>query len=189
MSKSRREKFLEFARNSTNVNRILVIRNGLIGDTVFVTPVLKRLRDNFTNARLDFATSAKSLPLLKYYPLVNAIYSIPGRFSVVEHSKFFFSLRKFHYDIVVVQEVNPHYILMAKLVKGKFLIGFKNSFEFLSDFSVNRPIGVHAVLAETETVRQWTNSISPVATELPITAEELTESRNLLLGNGVKILI
>jgi ADP-heptose:LPS heptosyltransferase len=182
---SQNEKFFGFVRNPTDVNSILVIRNGLVGDTVFVTPVLKRLRDNFPNARLDFATSANSLPLLKYYPYVDAIYAIPNRYSVKEHSRFFFSLRKFHYDIVIVQEVNSHYILMAKLAMGKYLVGFKNSLEFLSDFSVSRPTGVHAVLAELETVREWTNLISPVATELPITAEELKDARDLLVANGV----
>lgn len=185
ISRSRRERFLEFVRDSSNVKRILVVRNGLVGDTVFVTPVLKRLRENFPNSRLDFSTSVKSLPLLKNYLNVDAIYPIPAEYSTREHSRFFFGLRKHRYDLVIVQEVNSHYVLMAKLTMGKFLAGFENSLSFLLDYSVPRPTGVHAVLAELEAVNGWTRSSSSNSPELPITVEELNEAREILKANGV----
>jgi lipopolysaccharide heptosyltransferase II len=185
ISRSRRERFLEFVGDSSNVKRILVVRNGLVGDTVFVTPVLKRLRENFPNSELDFATSAKSLPLLKNYPYVDAIYPIPAEYSTRKHSRFFFALRKHRYDLVIVQEVNSHYVVMAKLTMARFLAGFKNSLGFLLDYSVLRPRGVHAVLAELETVRGWTRSSPSNCPELPITTVELNEAREILMANRV----
>ncbi len=185
MAASRQDRFLQFVENPNNVKRILVIRNGLIGDTVFVTPVFERLHESFPNARLDVATSFKSVLLLKNYSHINAVFYIPDKYSVKEHAKFFFSLRKFQYDIVIVQEVNSHYVLMAKLVMAKFLVGFENKLSFLLDFSVRRPQGVHAVLAEIEAVQSWTGSTLPVATHLVISEEELKESENLLKANGV----
>jgi lipopolysaccharide heptosyltransferase II len=183
--RSRRETFLKFVNDPLNVKHILVIRNGLVGDTVFVTPVLKRLRDNFPNAKLDFAASARSATLLKNYPYADAIYPLPSSFSAFGHSKFFLRLRRFHYDIVIVQEANSHYALMGKLAGGRFLVGFKNSLDYLMDFSVPWPNGEHAVFAELETVHDWTTSTSPTATELPVTDEELAEARNFLQANRV----
>lgn len=163
-----------------------MVRNGLVGDTVFVTPVLRRLRENFPNAKLDVAVSEKSAILLKNYSYVDAIHSMPTSLSVVGHSIFFFNLRKFHYDIVVVQETNSHYALMARLAGGRFLVGFKNSLDFLMDLSIRWPSGVHAVTAELETIRGWTNELSQTATELPVTDEEIREAQDLLQATGIK---
>lgn len=183
--KSRREKFLKFVGNRANVKRLLVVRNGLVGDTVFVTPVLKRLRDNFPDAIIDFATGSKTFPLMKSYPYVDGIFPIPDKYSILVHSIFFFGLRKNKYDVVIVQEVNSHYTLMSKLAGGKFLAGFKNSLGFLLDYSFLRPKGTHAVLAEMETVIDWTDALFSISTELSLTPGEVKDAKDLLLASGI----
>lgn len=182
---SRKDRFLKFVENPENVRRVLVIRNGLIGDTVFVTTVFERLHKSFPNARIDAAVSAKSTQVLENYSHISSVFPIPMKYSVWEHAIFFFGLRKFRYDITIVQEVNSHYVLMAKLVSAKFLIGFQNKLSFLLDFSVPLPTRVHAALAELETVRGWTHSTLPVVTYVDVTKNEELEARDLLRANGV----
>ncbi len=181
------DRFLKFVENPENIRRILVIRNGLIGDTVFMTPVLERLRENFRDASVDVAISVKSTRVLENCSHINKIFPIPTDYSFLGHAAFFFSLRKFHYDIAIIQEVNSHYVLMSKLLGAKYIAGFKNSLSFLLDHAVPRPAHVHTVLAELETVKGWTNSISPVATHLEITENEEVEAREILRSNGVSM--
>ncbi len=168
------------------VDRVLVIRNGLIGDTLFVTPVFDRLHATFPNAHLDMAASEKSTSLLKNYSIISNFFPIPTRFSVWTHAKLFLSLRKFHYDVVVVQETNSHYTLMAKLVGARYAVGFDNKLSRLLDHSVAWPSGVHAVVAELETVRRWTISDQPLLVNLPVTDEEVRQARDILLSSGVR---
>ncbi len=157
-----------------------------MGDTVFVTPVLRRLRDNFPDAVLDFAASNKSVPLMKDVPLVDDVFPIPADYSVASHSRFFLGLRKRRYDVVVIQEVNSHYAAMATLTGGKFLVGFQNSLGFLLDYFVPRPHGVHAALAELETVNGWTTQMTPPATELAVSNEEMMLGRDILASSGIE---
>ncbi len=186
MRKAKREKFLEFVGNRHEVRRILVVRNGLIGDTLFVTPVLERLHGTFPQAELDMATSDKSVSILKNHSSLNAVFAIPAKYSIARHARFFLSLRKFHYDIVVIQESNSHYVLMAKLTGGRFLVGFENKLDSFLDFSVGWEKGAHAVRAELETVRSWTNDNLPVAMKLDVTEEEKNGSAYILRTCGVR---
>lgn len=179
------DKFLRFAGNRGNVSSVLVIRNGLVGDTIFVTPVLDRLRATFPEARIDMAAGEKSTVLLQGNPGINNVYPIPSRFSAKEHAKLFLSLRKYHYDIAVVQESNSHYTLMAGLVGARYTVGFENKLDWLLSYSVAWPSGVHAVFAELETVRTWTDSREPVTTSLAVAEEEIDEARRILLSNGI----
>ncbi len=164
----------------------MVIRNGLIGDTIFVIPVFDRLHATFPNARLDVATSERSIPLLGNNQSLSNVFPIPTRFSVWAHMRFFLSLRRFRYDIVVVQESNSHYTLMAKLVGARFVVGFDNKLSRFLSYSVAWPSGVHAVIAELETVRGWTDSNRPVVINLPVADEDIEQAREILVSNGAQ---
>lgn len=186
MSQSKKQKFLQFTKNPKNIGTILVVRNGLIGDTVFILPVLKRLRETFPEAVLDVAVSGKSLPVFAGSSYVDEIHTIPGRYSFREHSRFFMSLRKRRYDIAVVQEVNSHYVLASRLAAPRFMAGFENKLGILLDYSVARPKHCHAIEAELEAVREWTKESASVATGLNVSVEEENEAGRMLAEKGIR---
>ncbi len=140
-----------------SVKNILLIRNGLLGDAVFITPVLRRLHERFPQANIDIVTSTVAADLFKH-SYVRTAYGLFPKFSLWQHLRFFVSLRQNRYDLVFVQEMNTHYTLMAALTGGKHLVGFKTSVSFLLDTVYQRREDTHAVEAELATVRDWTSA-------------------------------
>ena len=87
--------FLQFVSNPQNVKRILVIRNGLLGDITFITSALNRLSNTFFDSEIDVITGPISTPLLENFPHIRNI--IPFNynlsfFSVVKQIFFFFKI-------------------------------------------------------------------------------------------------
>lgn len=186
MTESTKRRFLKFTERPENVRSILVVRNGLIGDTVFIIPVLERLRQTFSNADLDVAVSSKSLPVLEGTTFLNAVHAIPDRYSFMDHSRFFMGLRKRRYDIAVVQEVNSHYVATSRLAAPKFLAGFENKLGVFLDYSVSRPKHCHAIDAELEAVREWTRERGAAGTRVDVSTEEENEAARLLAKKGIR---
>ena len=50
---SKQQKFLNFVHDKSKIKNIIVLRNGLLGDTVFITALLKRLTYTFPSANID----------------------------------------------------------------------------------------------------------------------------------------
>lgn len=87
--------------------------NGLIGDTVFILPVVYKLHNEYKNSEIDVAISNNCKAILEDYPGINTIFTLPQKFSLKKHILFFLSLRKNKYDCVFIQEVNTHYTFMS----------------------------------------------------------------------------
>lgn len=163
--------------------RFLVIRNGLLGDLVFMTYMLERLRENYQNCQIDLVTSKPAAELFKIFPNINKIFCLNYNEPITEQAKLFFSLRKNKYDAVLVQEVNSHYTIMAKLVFPKYLIGFKNKLDILLDIAYDH--SGHAVIAEAGTITSWTNELVDVKTKLYLTEEETFKTEIRLSRYGL----
>ncbi|MBZ0198994.1 MAG: hypothetical protein K8H86_03935 [Ignavibacteriaceae bacterium] len=133
-----KNKFLQKLRTEKSHRyRFLVIRNGLLGDTVFVAPVIEKLFREYKNSIIDFTGSPISAEVLKNMQGLSNVFAIP-QFKISKHIKFFISLRKNRYDCVLVQEMNTHYSLMSKLTGAKLVIGYNNSLKVLHDFSLEK---------------------------------------------------
>ncbi|MEW5800267.1 MAG: glycosyltransferase family 9 protein [Bacteroidota bacterium] len=168
-----------------SVKNILLIRNGLLGDAVFVTPVLRRLHEHFPQANIDILTSRAAVDLFKY-SYIRTAYGLFPKFSLWRHLQFFLSLRRNRYDLVFVQEMNTHYTLMAVLTGGKHLVGFKTSVSFLLDTVYQRREDIHAVDAEQATVRDWTSAPGGAdKTELFVSENERSIIDALLKERGI----
>lgn len=176
--------FLAFVGARENVKRILVVRNGMIGDTAFVMPVFSKLRETFPDAKLDAAANQKTLSLFKNVPGIDNILPIPKDFSILKHAFFFVSLRKYHYDVAVVQESNSHYVLMARLTGAKYIAGFDNKLNRFLDYHVPWPPNVHAVLAELATVGEWTTPGVPGTASLVATENETEDAKSIMRSCG-----
>ena len=188
--RSRREReFAEFVAQRSNVRKILVLRNGLIGDVVFITPVLQRLRRTFPDAVIDAMVSERAAEVLKSFPSLRTIRSLGEKDSLMDQIRVFRGLRAERYDLIVIQETNSHYSAMSILTGARFCIGFQNSLDILLDKTVRWRDNVHAVSAEMDTVLGWThdNPGDPVALHLATTSEEKEQAELLLKQSGINL--
>ena len=168
-----------------NVLKILIIRNGLLGDIVFITSMAAKVMEAFPGAEIDLVLSEASKDILKNFPGINKTFTLKRNSSVWEDVKFFASLRKEKYHLVFVQEVNTHYTIMGKIAGGKFLAGYQNQLDFLLDLAVKRE--GHAVKAELATILALEGekySYSP--TKLYVSNSELKEAEKILNNSGLK---
>ncbi len=177
-----KEIFFEFIRRK-NKPKFLVIRDGLLGDITFITPVLNRLINSFPDSIIDVVVSSNSVEVLKNYPGLNDIIPIKSKASLLYHIKFFLKLRKSKYDVVLVQEVNSHYTLMSILTGAKYRIGFKNKADKYLHLVYERK--GHAVLAELGSVYEWTKEVNGDKTVLFTSQNEETRIRLFLTENNI----
>lgn len=182
---TKREKVLEQLKTEKQRNfKFLVMRNGLIGDTVFITPVIYKLNREYKNSLIDVVVNDNSKEILNNFTNINNLFSLPSKFSIKNHLLFFLSLRKYAYDCVLIQEMNTHYSIMAKLLGAKLIIGYKNSLSKLHDISIERK--GHAVPAEQLLVNYITGCTDINQTLLFTTSEEDAEGKVILQENGVE---
>ncbi len=181
----KRADFLKFVRTRSNVKTVLIIRNGLLGDIVSITSVLRRLNDTFPGVVIDAVVGPMAVPVLHNFKNVRNIYPFNYNYnfiSVIKQIFFFRGLHKNNYDIVLVQENNTHFTIMGKIVGGKFMAGFTNKYSGMYDYCVDRP-KQRIVLAETATVKEWTTNCVDRA-EIAITGEEILAMSVLLKKAG-----
>lgn len=186
--KKRSERFLSYLNNSPEIKRVLFIRNGMIGDMTATTTVLNSLRESFPGLSIDVIAGPKSRTLFDHFPSVRNVFYFDYDYSVLSILKqiaFFTSLRRYRYDIVIVNELNTHFTLMSRLAGGKFTIGFDNKLSGLYDYAVERPKKVMA-LAENEILVGWIKNSSSPRTSLYLTAEELHDMEKMLLFSGIR---
>lgn len=166
-----------------NKFKFLVIRNGLIGDTVFITPVINKLHREYKNSSIDVVVNYNSKEIFENFTSINNLFSLPVEFSIRQHLFFFLSLRKYDYDCVFIQEMNTHYTIMAKLLGSKIIIGYQNSLNKLHDISLERK--GHAVPAEQLLVNYLTGCTDIEQTELFTTKKEKEDAKIILRENGI----
>jgi lipopolysaccharide heptosyltransferase II len=156
----RQEQFFNFVREPRNVRRILLIKNGLIGDMVACTAVLSRLAETYPKVKIDIIAGPSSVPLLQGIPAVNRVFPFRYNFSLLSTLRqiaFFMRLRKYRYDLILVQETNPHFTLMAKLTGSRFSVGFSGPLSWLLDYAAGINPGKMPEV-QISTVKAWTKA-------------------------------
>ncbi|MBI3189501.1 MAG: glycosyltransferase family 9 protein, partial [Ignavibacteriales bacterium] len=185
---SRKEKearFYEFIQTKKNVRKILVLRNGLLGDIVFITPVLERLHKTFPSSIIDVVVSEQAKELLHHNPAIRTIRYLHSDPSLTEQTKLYSTLRHEQYDIALILESNTHYSIMSPFIGAKYVVTFQNSWDFLADISVAWKDGVHHVASELETVKSWTDNPSEHTLRLYVSENEITNAKELLMREGI----
>ncbi len=81
--------------------KILIIRFSAIGDILLATPLIRALRQNFPQARLDFAVKANFAEVLRYHPAIDHLYELnpAGGWSALRALGR--RLQNIHYDVVL----------------------------------------------------------------------------------------
>jgi lipopolysaccharide heptosyltransferase II len=88
-----------------NINEILVIRTAYAGDAMMTVPMLKPLKDRFSNARISFLTSTCAGEILRGNPYIDEIITYePFWFYQTgkkDYVKFISCLKKKSFDLVI----------------------------------------------------------------------------------------
>lgn len=127
--------------------KILIIRIGNIGDVLFVTPVIRKLRKVFGEAQIDILTSPQAKVVVEKNPYLNNIF-VYRKFHKIERwfkkRKLSRALLRNKYDLCVVFESNLEYTKFAyEIAPNALRIGVESEFakKFLhkaKEFSYNR---------------------------------------------------
>ncbi len=172
---NRKNKFFDYVIEKNSVRRVLIIRNGLVGDVVSITSVIKKLIDAYPGIKIDLIIGPTAGPVLENIPGINKVYKFNFTYNalgILRQIPFFIKIGFPKYDVVIVNEVNTHFTIMSRLVRSSFHIGFTNSLSGLYDYSVTRPYKEMTV-AECETVREWTDRDTKISAHLVITKDEI----------------
>ncbi|MDP3830645.1 MAG: hypothetical protein Q8Q47_05200, partial [Ignavibacteriaceae bacterium] len=70
--------FLSFI-NQKKKFKFLIIRDGLLGDITFITPIINRLRNKFSDSTMDVVVSSNSVDVLKNYPGVRKVIPLKSK--------------------------------------------------------------------------------------------------------------
>lgn len=118
--------------------KILIIRIGNIGDVLFVTPLIRKLRAHFPESQVDVLTSPQASVVLTRNPYINSVFIYEKYHKVDRWFKRKLFLRKLKlrgYDLCVVLESNLEYLKFARAAcerATRIGIGSAHSKEFLS---------------------------------------------------------
>jgi len=103
------------------INKILVIKLRAIGDVLLSTAVLKNLRYNFPNAKIDFLTEPPAKEIVDGNPFIDELI-------IFEREKNnlikFWELRKRKYDLVIDLFCNPRSALLTFITGAKYRVGY-----------------------------------------------------------------
>jgi lipopolysaccharide heptosyltransferase II len=102
------------------VQRILVIRPGGLGDAVLTYPMIHALRRGYSNARTDVLVEKRNSSVYEITDVVDEIHRYDaGVFDVRRR------LRNMQYDIIIDTEQYHHFsTIFANLLRPKYLCGF-----------------------------------------------------------------
>jgi len=103
------------------INKILVVKLRAIGDVLLSTAVLKNLRYNFPNAKIDFLTEPPAKEIVDGNPFIDELI-------IFEREKNnlikFWELRKRKYDLVIDLFCNPRSALLTFITGAKYRVGY-----------------------------------------------------------------
>lgn len=109
--------------------RILVVRAGAIGDTLFATPLVRALRRTYPEAYLVFLCSRAAHDLMKYHPGLDRVLTLGDRHVPAwlsrEKSRLFRELKRLNLDWAIVLESHPGLLNVARRAGAARTIAYK----------------------------------------------------------------
>lgn len=119
------------ANNSATRSRILIIKFWGMGSIILLEPALRRLRERFPNARIDFLTLAQNRELFALLPHMHRVHVLdfhrPLHF-MLRTVQLILRLRRQSYDLIFDAEFFANFsVLLARLAAPQALVGFSRS--------------------------------------------------------------
>ncbi len=103
------------------IQKILVIKLRAIGDVLLSTPVLKNLRHNFPNSKIDFLTEPPAKEIIEGNPFIDELIIFEREKNSI---KKFLNLRKRKYDLVIDLFCNPRSALITFATGARYRVGY-----------------------------------------------------------------
>jgi len=117
------------ALDTKNINSILLIQLGDIGDVVLTFPCIRALRENFPEANVIVAVRDKARELIEDCPWADGVISVNkqkrGLTKHLTYQKgFFLGLRKFHFDLTIDMRTGTRGAILAFLSGARQRMGY-----------------------------------------------------------------
>lgn len=111
--------------NDETIKRVLICRpNSRLGNQLLITPLVEEVSEIFPNCKIDlFVRGGLSHILFENYENVDRIIKLPRKpfKELIDYMKVWFSLRKYHYDIVInVDKNSSSGRLSTQFTNGRF---------------------------------------------------------------------
>lgn len=175
--------------------RILITRLRFIGDVVLTTPVIRAVRNKFTNSYIAYLADKNAISLLENNPYLDELIPFDFSWGMKEQIKFIKELRAKKFDLVIDLFGNPRSAILTFLSGARTRIGGefgwrkylythpipksaerKNAIKFHLDYL--KPIGI--------TFNEPLSEID-IKTEIFLTDEERKWAINYLKGKGIDL--
>ena len=119
--------------------RILIVKPSSLGDIVHAFPMVEQIRHHDPDAIVDWVANREFVPLVQRYPGIRRVLPFPRR--EWGTSSFFSSLKKFlhelreeHYDFILDAQGLFRSALIARIARGREVVGFSAAREGASFF-------------------------------------------------------
>lgn len=147
------------------IEKILVIKFGGIGDVLLSTPVLSNLKNYFADADIFFLTHSSCRDVIYENPYVSRLLTF--NFGSDDSKRLLKSIRKRNFDLVIDLFGNPRTALVTYRSKAKYRVGFNfRNRKYAYNINVEgRGASVHNVEFNLDAIR---------ALEIPIVSNELS---------------
>ena len=116
-----------------NVKKILIFKLCCFGDTVFITPAIKSLKENFPDAKIIYAHSRWVGSIINYIPFIDGDILFEHVFSknilkkIYGSLKFITRARKEKFDLVFFGHRSNILSLIVKACSIKYRMGFRTT--------------------------------------------------------------
>jgi ADP-heptose:LPS heptosyltransferase len=129
--------------SSKTINKILVIRFSSLGDILLTTPVVRALKNRYTNAQIDFVIKEQYKSTLQYNPHINKLIVYEKR----DAKKINHDLQIVGYDLVIDLQNNFRSRALTKKLDTEVLRFIKPTFKklLLVWFKVNLLIDIKSI--------------------------------------------
>jgi len=170
-------------------DRILISRLRYMGDVVLTTPCIRRLKDNFPGARIDYLAQAPFGDLLLGNPFLNKVMSVDFRTAGTSGSLgLMWKLLRSRYDLAIDLLSNPRSALLTASTLARRRVGtYHLSRSWAYNLNVRVPPSVRsAVEHHLEHLRALGLSAPASLPELFVTEDDKKQGARLLRAAGIE---
>ena len=170
-------------------DRILISRLRYMGDVVLTTPCVRRLKDSFPGARIDYLTEAPYGELLRENPFLDQVISVDFRAAGTSGSfRLMWKLMRARYTLSIDLLSNPRSALLTASTLARKRVGtYHLSRSWAYNVNVRVPVSVRsAVEHHLEHLRALGLDAPASRPELFVTQEEIKQGERLLRAVGAE---
>lgn len=139
---------------------ILLVRTDRLGEFLLTLPLIRRIRQNYPEARISVLCSEGNADLLKYHLDVNRVWTVKNFLpqNYRETAVLWSAIRKARPDMVVIPHPHKYYHLLAAFSGAGRRAGFDRKWGFLLNFRIRdeKAKGLkHEILLNQELLDGW----------------------------------